>query len=401
VVLPFNDNDGLGGDMPAGVALDEIDPTGALVGDWGPMSTAESTSLVGAQIWGARQWVVGAFFQQFGPQEWMCASSTTGFTVQVPAIDGGCVQMGSVSGDAAGDTFAWFSRVHCPGGGWTFPWEQTESAPFLVKFDPTGTYIWSYPGGGALTGDGTGGVYITGGSTVVRLSASGQLLWSKAVSGSVLPAGGGSAFVTGSFQGTVDLGCGPMSSGAGTSSFVAEVDPSGACVWSRAFATGGMGVVLYPSGDLLLSTTFSGTLDFGSGPLESAGTSDCALAQLSPSGAVLWTRTFGSPGATVSCAQGSVEGQGSVDATGSVALGVTVTGAAVDFGGGPVSGSALVKLDASGAFRWQVAPYPGQLLAGGPQPFASDPCGAVITAATCATCAPAGGQGVSITKLAP
>jgi hypothetical protein len=44
----------------------------------------------------------------------------------------------------------------------------------------------------------------------------------------------GDVVVAGSLRGSVDFGCGPISAEAGTSSFVAKLDPCHACVWSQA-----------------------------------------------------------------------------------------------------------------------------------------------------------------------
>jgi hypothetical protein len=178
-----------------------------------------------------------------------------------------------------------------------------------------------------------------------------------------------------------------MTSSSGTSTFVAKLDACGACLWSRSFETPAVDVELFPGGDLLLSTTYSGSLDLGGGPLHSAGTTDVAVGRLSASGAPLWSRSLGAAGATVT------RSQTTADATGGAALVLSVTGTA-DFGGGPVSGSGvLLKLDAAGALRWQKAPFSGIV--------ASDACGAVLAASDCTSCAPNNGWGVSVVKLAP
>ncbi len=145
---------------------------------------------------------------------------------------------------------------------------------------------------------------------------------------------------------------------------------------------------MYPgSDDLLLSTTFSGTLPVGTGTLTSVGTADLAVARISAAGAPMWIKSFGGAGATVTWIKAAA------DAAGGAVEEVSTSGS-VDFGGGAVSGeTALLKLDDTGAFRWQEVPFSGY--------FAPDPCGAVITAADCATCAPGSAQGITVTKLAP
>ena len=269
--------------------------------------------------------------------------------------------------------------------------------------------------GPKLAADGLGGVYAlpllasspfdfgcgpASGSLLMRLDASGACLWSKGYlvgrrgrgvgeRARLLPADGGALYVADTAPGAPELlGCARRPpSPEPEPRFVAKLDGCGACTWSFDVATAALDVHVSPAGGVVLATSFSGTIDLGGGPLASAGT-DLAVGALSASGAPLWSERFGAAGAAV--AFGGV----SVDGLGGVALRVNVTGAAVDFGGGPVLGSALVKLDASGAFRWQVAPFDAGF-------FASDPCGAVITATYCATCAPGGDWGALVTKLAP
>jgi hypothetical protein len=292
-----------------------------------------------------------------------------------------------VSGDAAGSTF--FTLV--PMGAQT---------ALLQKLDATGAVAWTVPPLGSsssvsmgvpVAADGAGGVYVgysvssgsydfgcgavaAGGAGLMRIGPSGTCMWQGAPAATPIPTASGRLYVE--------------RSASPTSTSVGELDPStGASLWSHTYATTALGVQAFPGGGLLLTAIYSGTLDLGGGALHSVGTADLAVGVLSASGATTWSKSFGRPGATVALAGASA------DATGGVALGLTVTGGTVDFGGGPISGSVLVKLDAAGAFRWQEAPFAGA--------FAPDPCGAVVTAASCATCAPGGGEGVSVTKLAP
>src|SRR6185437_16754739 len=49
----------------------------------------------------------------------------------------------------------------------------------------------------------------------------------------------GNAIVAGSFVGSVDFGCGPLTGpSTGTSMFLTKLDPTGACLWSKAFVNG-------------------------------------------------------------------------------------------------------------------------------------------------------------------
>jgi len=75
---------------------------------------------------------------------------------------------------------------------------------------------------------------------------------------------------------------------------------SGSLTWSKPLPSqkGGLGawVAVDTSGDVVISGTFSGTADFGGGPLTSAGAWDVFVAKLSGAdGSHLWSRRFGGP----------------------------------------------------------------------------------------------------------
>ncbi len=146
--------------------------------------------------------------------------------------------------------------------------------------------------------------------------------------------------------GTVDEGCGSVGTAGVTSTVLTQRDQTGACLWSRALPTSTV-FALDPSENVVLATTFSGTIDFGGGPLTSVGTSDLAIAKLDPSGVHVWSHRFGASGASVT----NVSSLAAVSAGGLV-LSATL-GGAVDFGCGPVSsaagGTLIANFDATGA----------------------------------------------------
>lgn len=80
----------------------------------------------------------------------------------------------------------------------------------------------------------------------------------------------GDIFFGGRFQGTINLGGGPLSTNAGTAVFLAHVDPRGEHLMSGAtghddtVANVGVG----PGGELFAAGMFSGKMSFGSGKLE-------------------------------------------------------------------------------------------------------------------------------------
>jgi hypothetical protein len=92
----------------------------------------------------------------------------------------------------------------------------------------------------------------------------------------------------GSFQGTVDLGGGPLvATGAGFDALIAKLGPDGAYRWARRYGDDadqfGVGVaVASTSQRLYLAGTMSGSADFGQGTLTSAGADDVFLAQFAP-----------------------------------------------------------------------------------------------------------------------
>ncbi|XXT20154.1 hypothetical protein WME94_01130 [Sorangium sp. So ce429] len=71
----------------------------------------------------------------------------------------------------------------------------------------------------------------------------------------------GNYYVTGSFQGTVDFGAGPLTSAGGQDVFLLKLDPSGALIWSKRFGTPfeeiGGAVTVDGNGDVLLAGTYS------------------------------------------------------------------------------------------------------------------------------------------------
>lgn len=148
-------------------------------------------------------------------------------------------------------------------------------------------------------------------------------------------------------SGPADDGCGMVGAPSMAQTILTKRDAMGACLWSKALPASTL-FALDPAENVLLATTFAGTVDFGGGPLASAGTSDLALAKLGPSGNPIWSERFGASGASVS----GLTGFGATN-DGGAGLAVGIDGA-VDFGCGAVSSSTgantlFARFDASGA----------------------------------------------------
>ncbi|WP_437987335.1 hypothetical protein [Sorangium sp. So ce117] len=143
-----------------------------------------------------------------------------------------------------------------------------------------------------------------------------------------------------------------------------DCDGTGQCslppLWSAALGGAGAdaayGVATDAAGNLYVTGAFERTVDFGAGPLVSAGAVDVFVLKLDPAGHAIWSRRFGSSMYGEAGTKIALDGSGNIFLGG--AYGGTRYGGtpSVDFGGGPLpftddfSSSAvfLVKLDPDG-----------------------------------------------------
>ncbi|MBN4059076.1 hypothetical protein JYT22_00320 [Endomicrobium sp. AH-315-J14] len=261
---------------------------------------------------------------------------------------------------------------------------------FVLKLDSAGNHLWSrhfgnlgqqsYPSD-SLGVDAAGNVVLSGsykgtaelgdgpvtaqGSHdvfVLKLDASGEHLWSKSFGGNGPDQGiamwtdpSGNVLLTGTFTKTIDFGGEPLEPAGKDGKeriYLVKLDPMGEHLWSKRVGRGrGYSVTGDPEGNVLITGFFLGQLDFGQ-VLPSAGQSDIFVAKLSPSGAHLWTRRFGS----------SKQDFGYSVATDSMgnALLVGRFGGTVDFGGGPLvsqtpTSAFIVKLSPDGEHLWSAS----------------------------------------------
>jgi chitodextrinase len=264
---------------------------------------------------------------------------------------------------------------------------------FVVKYSPTGAHLWSRRFGGTLYDRGTGiavdpsgDVYVTGvfegtvdfGSGPVTASGrdaflvkyagtTGAALWAKRFGNTADDYGNGVAtdasgnvVVVGSFVSTVDFGGGAFTSAFGTPDmFIAKYTAAGAHVWSKRFGDSANdvanGVAIDGSGNVAVTGSFAGTIDFGGGGLRSNdGSDDAFVLKLSAAGGHLWSRrygdAFGDGGFAIAANAG-----GEVAVTGQFRL-------TADFGGGPITAAGntpsdgfVVKLSATGAHVYSKA----------------------------------------------
>lgn len=132
-------------------------------------------------------------------------------------------------------------------------------------------------GGGSLASLGNSDVFLA------KLTTAGTHVWSKRFGSatvdqfSALAVGtAGDVWVAGTFDATIDFGGGTIATGGSTDMFVGRLNSGGNHVWSKGFGGTGtqllFGVALDSAQDLLVAGTHTtGTVDFGTGPLTSAG----------------------------------------------------------------------------------------------------------------------------------
>jgi len=104
----------------------------------------------------------------------------------------------------------------------------------------------------------------------------------------------------GAFGGITDFGGGLLTSAGGMDMVLAKYSPTGAHLWSKRFGSTGnempVGTALDASGNIFVTGSFSGTADFGGGPMTSAGVNDIFLAKYSSTGQFQWVKQFGGAG---------------------------------------------------------------------------------------------------------
>jgi hypothetical protein len=104
--------------------------------------------------------------------------------------------------------------------------------------------------------------------------------------------------MAGTFEGSVDYGDGPLTSAGAQDIVVTRVDGQGAALWTRRF--GGLdwdaagAVAVEPGGSSYVTGTFGGTVDFGAGPLTARFNGDAFLLKLDPFGRHVWSKRFAS-----------------------------------------------------------------------------------------------------------
>jgi hypothetical protein len=127
--------------------------------------------------------------------------------------------------------------------------------------------------------------------------------------------GNGNTYLAGTLSNSVDFGCGALTQVGGNDSFLAKRDAGNVCVHSRRFDVP-IEIGVDATGDTIIAAMFSGTVDLGGGPLVSMGPQALGITRLDPQGNPLWSESFGGPGGVVTLKELSVNGPGETVLTG-------------------------------------------------------------------------------------
>jgi hypothetical protein len=180
--------------------------------------------------------------------------------------------------------------------------------PMAVTYDPSGNAYVT----GSFTGTmdfGGGPVASAGGEDIFvsKLDAAGKHLKTVRLGGAtddhpwrVAADKSGHVLVAGSFTGSATLGNVTLTSKGAKDVFVVTLDenlaPLSAIGFGSAADDEATGLAVDASGNIVITGHTFGTIDFGGGPMTSAGASDVFAAKLRSDGAHIWSRLIGDSG---------------------------------------------------------------------------------------------------------
>jgi hypothetical protein len=332
-----------------------------------------------------------------GAEQLVSAGGTDGFLAKFDAL--GAVQWVAGFGDAADQGLTavgvdpsnnvfiagYFAGVLAFVGGATYTANGRDA--FLAKLGDTGAYLWSKKlgaagnqGATALAVNAAGEVVFggnfegtlicpigcinsVGGQDIFlfKYDGQGQQQWIKAFGDPADQLLNGLAFdasdnvlMVGQLQGNaVDFGGGPLGSAGGFDIFTVKLNPGGAHVWSRRYGDPldqrGTGIAADPAGNVIVTGGFVGSVNFGALDVQTVGLTDVFVVKFDPDAVYQWANTYGDP-------SDQVPGGVAVDAGGNAVITGGFQGA-VNFGGGPIMSAVsydifLVKLDMLGQHVW-------------------------------------------------
>jgi hypothetical protein len=190
---------------------------------------------------------------------------------------------------------------------------------FVAELTATGAHAWTRtfgPGGDqrgvGVAVDPAGGVLVTGdfdtaidfgsgavaskGSTdafVLKLDAAGEVVWNgifgdaaEDEAHAIAVDAAGQVVAVGAYAGTVDFGGGPLTAAGPDDIYLLALDPAGGYRYSRSFGDAQdqdpFGAAFDGQGNLFLVGELAGAIEFGPGPIVSAGGNDAFIAKIPP-----------------------------------------------------------------------------------------------------------------------
>lgn len=148
----------------------------------------------------------------------------------------------------------------------------------------------------------------------------------------------GNPVVVGDMEGVVDFGGGPLTSAGSSDVFLAKRDAMGNHVWSKHFGNvalqSGQSVAITPADEVVIVGYFQGTINFGGGVLTSSGGADMFVAKFDSAGTHLWSKKFGSATDDQLALAVAVDNLGDVYFTGSFSGSMTFGGGTLASAGG-------------------------------------------------------------------
>lgn len=208
---------------------------------------------------------------------------------------------------------------------------------------------------------------------IQKVNTLGQFQWVKKLAGSgyadlnsMAIDAAGNLYITGAFSDTLDAdpnsGVAQYISQGGFDGYIVKLDPTGNLVWSKQI--GGVsndnpiGLTLDPSGNVLLTGYFTGTVDFdpnaGISTLSSAfGDLDIFILKLTTNGNFDWAKRFGQSASDIGTAL-TTDGTGNVFATGYFQGTTNFDEGGTNFSltSNGNSDIYILKLNALGQFQW-------------------------------------------------
>jgi hypothetical protein len=167
----------------------------------------------------------------------------------------------------------------------------------------------------------------------------------------------GNVIVAGNYQGSIDWGTGALNSAGQNDAYVAKLDANGTAVWAKSFGDAqyhqyAQHLATDAQGNILVTGHFRGTINFGGGALADISNffEDIFIAKLGPTGNHTWSKRYGDIN-NEEAQDIATDAQGNVIAVGAFQK-------TVNFGGGALVAEDdgfngfVAKLNAAGDQQW-------------------------------------------------